>query len=97
LPPSQRLLGRADRGQRLVVDLDQPRRFLGGELVGRDHRGHRIADEAHLVGAQRVLVLRYRQDAERDREQLAGEHGAHAVAGERLAGVDAADPGVRQG
>jgi hypothetical protein len=92
----ERLLGRADRRQRLVVDLDQPRRLLGDQLLGRDHRRHRIADEPHLVGAQRVLVLRHRQDAERDREHLAGQHRAHAVDRERLARIDPADLRVRQ-
>ena len=41
---------------------------VGGGLVARDHRGDRIADEAHLVAAERVLVLADRQDAVRDRE-----------------------------
>ncbi len=39
-----------------------------GGLVARDDRGHRIADEPHLVAAQRLLVLAHGQDAVGDRE-----------------------------
>ena len=45
-----------DRRQRLDVELDR----LGGVLrlhprLG-DHEGHRVADEAHLVGGQRLAL-----------------------------------------
>ena len=44
-----------DDGERLVVDRDQLGGVLGGVPVrGHDHRD-RLADEAHLVGARRVV------------------------------------------
>ena len=46
----------------------------GRVLVDGRHRGHRVADEAHPVGAERVLVLADRQDAEGDRH-FSGENG----------------------
>ena len=66
--PAERLVDRHDRRQHLVVDLDELQRLLRRLLVERGHRRHRVADEAHLVQGERVLVLAHRQDAEGDRE-----------------------------
>ena len=60
--------GVAIGAQRLVDDVDEIERLGGGELVARDDRGDRIADEADAVAAERVLVLADRQDAVGDRE-----------------------------
>ncbi len=53
--------------QRLVVDVDEVERLGRRLLVARDDRGDGVADEAHAVAAERLLVLADRQDAERDR------------------------------
>ena len=82
--------GRREGAQRLVPDLDQVDREIGGRFVARDHGGDRIADEADLVAAQRVLVVADRQNAVRDRKRLAGQHQVHAVDLRGLARVDAA-------
>ena len=52
--------------------------FLGRLLVhGRDG-GHGVADEAHLVHRERVLVLADGKDAERDRQLGADQRGGHS-------------------
>ena len=61
-----RLGDAGDGGQRPVVDLDRLRGGLGLIFGQRRHRYHRVADHAHLVQSQGVLVERHRQDAEGD-------------------------------
>ena len=88
---------RAERAQRLVLDVDEVERLERRQLVAGDHGGDRIADEAHAVDRQRVLVLADRQDAVRDREVLAGQHEVHARGAPRRArDVDPHDARVRQ-
>ena len=60
------------------LEADQRERGAGGLLVGRDHRGHRVADVAHAPDGERVLVLRHRHDAVGNRELLTGQHQVHA-------------------
>ena len=94
---AQRFLGRGDGRQRLVSHSDERGRLLGDQFLRSHHRRHRIADEAHLVEAQRVLVLRDGKDPEGDGEVLASEDGTHAVDGERPGNVDGRDARVRHG
>ena len=92
----QRVLDGHERPQRLVLDLDQLGRALGGLLVHRGHRGHRVADHADLLHAERLLVLRDRQDAElHPRQVVAGDDRVDAGQGPGARGVDALDQGVR--
>ena len=80
---SRRLHGVEDRRQRLVIDLDELRRPLGGLLVIGGHRGDLLSDEAHdalrqdgkvleLAAVKRVgdVVPRYHGADARDRTGL---------------------------
>jgi hypothetical protein len=53
-----RLARVGDRGQHLVVDLDQFGAILGGGDAPRHHHGHGLADEANFVGRQRIMRRR---------------------------------------
>ena len=64
----------AEGPQRLVVDVDQIERLERRQLVAGDHRGDRIADKAHAIDGERVLVLADREDAVRDGEVAARQH-----------------------
>ena len=59
----ERVLDGEDRLERLVLDVDQRERLVRGVLVERRDGGDRLADVAHLVDRERVLVLRPRDDA----------------------------------
>ncbi len=103
-----RVAGRNDGRQRLVIDLDQ----LGGIdrlVIGLGHdEGDIIADHAHPVLdqgriaraiARRVVAplepARHRQVAEAGRLVVgAGDHREHAGGGFGLGGVDFADAGM---
>ena len=61
---------RRDGLQRLVFDLDQIHRVERDVFVDGCDRGDRIADEAHLVDTERVLVLTDGQNAVRNRQDL---------------------------
>ena len=52
---SQGLLGRGDRLELLVVDVDQREGITGDVGVGGDDRRHLLALEPHLVGGQDSL------------------------------------------
>ena len=47
-----------DRGQRLVLDLDEAGRVLGQVAAVRHDEGHRLADEADLVRGEGALRAR---------------------------------------
>jgi hypothetical protein len=64
----ERFLGRGNRREQLVLHVDQVERLGRGLLVPGDHRCDRVADIAHRARRKGMLVLRDRQDAERDRE-----------------------------
>jgi hypothetical protein len=81
--------------QQLVLDADQLERRVGRVLVERRDRGDGIADEAHLVDRERVLVLRPGDHAVLDRQVAPADHRVHARQRQRSRGVDAPDPGVR--
>jgi hypothetical protein len=89
------LFGRGDRRQGPVLHVDQLQRLGRGLLVDRDHRGHRVADVAHALARERMLVLRHRHDAVGDRELGAGEHQVHARMRLRARNVDRLDQRVR--
>ena len=91
------LVHAADRPQLAVLDVDEPARVPRGLLLGRRDRDDGVADEAHLVGTERVLVLAHRQDAERRRHVLARQHALDAGQRLGLRGVDLDDLGVRHG
>jgi hypothetical protein len=85
------VLRRRERAERLVLDVDEIEGALGGGFVGGNDRGHRIADEAHEIRAERVFVVADGQHAVRDRERGAGEHEVHARLGLGARRVDADD------
>ena len=96
--PGQRGPGIGDRGKLLVVHVDEFGGVLGQVAVGGDDHGDRLADEADPVGGPGVVGHR-RPHRERKRAQFGGlgraDDGGHAGQRERLAGVEAGDPGVR--
>ena len=124
LPPDRRVQERRvglrarprasrDRGQRLVVD-DQPLGGVFGDVAVRgDHRGDRLADEAHavhreqgMVGLEALYLVAHAQRARERRSFAAGEYLYYARVGPRgvrlhaphvSVGVRAADEGQRQG
>ncbi len=51
----ERLAGVDDRGERLVVDIDELQRVAGGVVVLGDDERHLLALEPHLVGGQHRL------------------------------------------
>src|SRR5207248_2544559 len=63
-------------------------------LVNGGDRGDGVADEANLVGAERVLVLADGEDAVRDGQVFAGDDGMDAGEGRRLRGVNGFDERV---
>ncbi len=101
---AQGLVGIGRRRQCLVVHLDQLGGRHGGRPVGRDHRGHGLADVAGPLGCQRVPVDPPGADhrgvpALRDgvgapTDLLAVHRGDHAGQRQRVRQVDAEDPGV---
>ena len=93
----QRLLGREIDGKRLVLDVDPLERRIRRVLVDRRHRRHRVADEAHLVDAERVLVAGPGDDPVRGRQVPSGDDTVHAIQRLGLARVDGDDSGVRLG
>ena len=75
--------------QRLDVEFDRFRRVARLRQRFRDHEGHGIADEAHLVGRQRRAVgLQQRRAVAALQRQAAGE-GVVAGGFKVLAGPDA--------
>jgi hypothetical protein len=96
LPARQRLgrrAGIADRGQRLVVDLDALGRVLGQCARVPHHGGDRLADVADHVGRQQRMRLG------RDRQPGRGvdlrRHGAAQVGRAQQRAAHAAHPGMR--
>ncbi len=102
----QRLLGIADHGQRVVVDLDELRGVFG-DVARRGHdERHRFTDIANLVARERVPIaglvggILDRVEVGTQRLQLsvdvrAGDHREHAGNLRRLRDVDAPDACVR--
>ena len=86
---------RHEAGQGVELYLDQVERVIGDPLVGRGDGGDRIADVAHLLASQRLLILADRENAEFDRQVISGEDGEHAGQGPRPGGVDAENAGMR--
>jgi hypothetical protein len=94
----QRVEDRHERRQRLVVDVDQPARLLGGLLVDRGDGGDRVADHADLLRAERLFVLGHRQDPELHARQVGGgDDREHAGQRARPRGVDRPDARVGVG
>ena len=98
---SDRLDGIEDRGQFLVVHLNQPDGFFRRVLIGRGRNGNGFADEPHLVLGQDGIV----QDGGAEAEQMAvfifrtalgGQDRFDALDLHRLRHVHAQDPGVRK-
>src|SRR5947209_11297781 len=82
------LLDARDGRKLLVLDLDEVHRVEGRVLVQGGDRGDGVADEANLVGAERVLVLADGEDAVRYRQILSGDDGENAGQGRRFRGVN---------
>ena len=90
----ERLARVDDRGQRLVLDVDQRERVAGRVLVDRDHERHLLPLKADLVaGEHRLRVVGDRRHpGEPERlEVLGGDDRGDAGMGERLGGVDRDD------
>ncbi len=85
-----------ERAQRLVLDVDQVERLERRQLVARDHRGDRIADEADAIDGERMLVLAHRQDAVCDWKIASGQREEDAGMGERARHVEPDDARVRE-
>ena len=89
-----------DRGQDLVVHLDEAHGRVDGQLVGSHDDGHLVADVAHgAVEDERVVRAHLAEALAREREArvghvLVGVDGHDAVDAQRLVRVDAADAGV---
>ncbi len=94
----ERLARVDDRGQRLVLDVDQRERVVGRVLVGRDHERDLLALEADLVAGEHGLRVvgdrRHPREAER-LEVLGGDDGGDVRVRERRRGVDRDDLRVR--
>ena len=89
------VVDRPDRRQRLVPNVDEVERVERRVLVDRRYGGDRVADEAHAVRAERVLVLGDRENPERDRKVLARGDGHDARSRQRPRNVDRDDACVR--
>ena len=96
----ERLARVDDRGQRLVLDVDQRQRVARRVAVLGDDEGDLLALEADLVAGEHGLGVvgdrRHPGEAER-LEVLGGDHPEHLGVLERLRGVDREDLGVRVG
>ena len=94
-----RRLGVEDGGQLLVLDLDQAQRPLGRLLVDRGHGGHLVADVAHPLLGQDVLVVAGRAHAVARCRARPGPVITASTPGSaaRPAGVDALDQPVGDG
>ena len=88
-PGLHRLLGVVHDGQLLVVDLDQVGRLARRPLVLRHDRRHRLADEAHPLGTERVPLDALRPHGRR----VVGLHDRVHVVGDFLPGDHVDDPG----
>ena len=91
----QSFLGRGNRRQRLIFHFDQFQRLGCRLFVFRDHCRHRIADIAHALGRERVLVLRHRHDAVGNGKIAPGQHQLHARMAFSARDVDRFDSSVR--
>ena len=96
LVDQNRFFDRGDRVERFVLDFDQIHRVEGDVFIDRRDGRHRIADEAHLVDAERVFILADRKNAVGDRQVFAGDDRKHAGQRQRFRNVDALDQRVRQ-
>ena len=89
------------RGEKLVLDLEQPAGFFRRALGLRHDRGHPLTDEAHdivehvgVVGIDQMILVRGRR-VELARHVLPGEHGDHAGHRESLVALDRSDARMR--
>ena len=82
------------RRQRFVLDVDQLKGFLGGELVVSDDRGDWVADVADSIDREDVFIGTRRQDAVFHREICAGHDRHDAGHAERTRSVDPFHPRV---
>ena len=89
-----RLLGIEPRRQRLVIDIDQFERPLGGFFIDRRDARNVIADVAHFADCQRGLIVTDRKDAVSIRCVFAGHDRHHAFERFGARSVDALDAGV---
>jgi hypothetical protein len=93
----QAVFGLGKRVEHVVLDVNQIQGRGGGLFVAGDDGGHWIADEAHALAAQRMLVLAHRQNPVGDREVVTGEHQMHAVESPCAGHVEGANAPVRNG
>ncbi len=93
----ERLAGVQKGRELLVLDPDELQRPVRHVLVDRGHGRHLVADVAHPVDAQRVLVRRPGDDPVRRRHVPPRDDGVHALQRLGAARVDRHDPRVRVG
>ena len=74
----ERVLRRQHRRQHFVIDAHQLQGFFRRPLVERGDAGDFVADEADVIGGQRLLVLRPRDHAVLHRQLVADERGDDA-------------------
>ena len=94
------LLGRGDRLEFLVVDIDQREGVAGDVGMGGDDRRDLLALEPNLVGGKNGLrVARQSRHPGQPvrRQSLTGNDRQHAVEGHRFRGVDGHYPGMSHG
>ena len=90
-----RFFGVEDPGQRFPIDLDQIDGLFGDiGIYGRDC-GDFFANVTSLSDRKNILIGKKRAPGSFD-SIFSGDHGAHAANFFRLAGVDAADPRMRE-
>ena len=89
-----------DRGQLLVLGLDQAQRLFGDVRIGGQHHRHRLADVTDLVQRQDRLVVERRaviRIGDQPENILAGDDAMHAGHLLRGTDVDRADAAVGDG
>ena len=88
-----------DRRQRLVIDLDQLQRILGGPMIRGRHRDDGIANVANSVHREDRLIAKRRTEVRIDPRHLrdigTGEHRGDTGQRRGLGFVDAQNPRVR--
>ena len=87
---------RRDCLERLVLDFNQIHRVKSDIFIDCCDRGDRIADEAHLVDAERMFILADRKNAVGNRQVFTGDNGQDTWQGQRFRYIDIFNQRMRQ-